>query len=248
MMKHTLVFLHGFPFNQSMWTDQVAFAQAQFNVIAYDQRGHGQGELGAGQYAFENFVDDLLNLLDARGVQKAILCGLSMGGYVALRAIERAPERISGLILCDTRSEADSNEAKLKRAATVKTIKDQGVSIFCEDFLKSVLTPETLASRPDIATRVRHMIMGNNPLGIIGTTLAMAGRTDTTESLSRIKVPTLILVGDKDPITPPSAAQAMHERISGSIMAVIANASHMSNLENPKAFNQHLGEFLKTYN
>ena len=246
--KHTLVFLHGFPFNQTMWKTQVALAQPRFRTITYDLRGHGDSETGSGQYAFEDFVDDLFNILDARNIERAILCGLSLGGYIALRAIERAPERISGLVLCDTRSEADSNEAKIKRAATVKQIKNQGVNAFCEGFLQSVLTPETWSKRLDVVESIRRMMVGNKPLGMIGTVLAMAGRTDTTESLGRIGVPTLILVGEKDPITPPTAAQAMHQRIPKSTLSIIPEASHLSNKESPEVFDRHLDAFLKTYN
>jgi len=243
--KPPLVFLHGFPFNQSMWKSQAALAQPNFRVITYDQRGHGQSEAGTGQYAFEYFIDDLFDILDARNIQQAVLCGLSMGGYVALRAMERAPERIKGLILCDTRSEADSNEAKIKRAASVKIIQDQGVSVFCEGFLKNVLSPETLTSKPKIVGQVRQMIIGNSSIGMIGTQLAMAGRTDTTDSLSRIKAPVLIMVGENDQITPPAAAENMHQRISGSQLAIIPDAAHLSNFENPKVFNRHFEEFLK---
>ena len=99
----TVVFLHGFPLDHTTWDEQVALAKPQFRTIAYDHRGHGKSEVGSGQYAFELFVDDLFDILDSRGIAKAVLCGLSMGGYVALRAAERAPERIAGLILCDTR-------------------------------------------------------------------------------------------------------------------------------------------------
>jgi 3-oxoadipate enol-lactonase len=242
---HTLIFLHGFPFNHTMWDGQAALARPYFRVLSYDQRGHGQSEAGLGQFAFESFVDDLLELMDQRKIQKAVLCGLSMGGYVALRTAERAPERVSGLILCNTRSEADTQEAKLKRAVTVKTIQEKGISEFCEGFLKAALSPETWAAQPALVEQVRHMIMGGSAEGMIGAVLAMAGRTDTTQSLSRIKVPTLIIGGEKDPIIPLDAIQSLHQKIAGSTMAIIPGAAHMSNLENPNVFNQHFQDFLK---
>ena len=241
-----LVFLHAFPLNHTLWDAQSRWARAHFRVIAYDHRGHGQSETGSGQYAFESFVDDLFAVLDERGIKKTILCGLSMGGYVALRAVERAPERVQALVLCDTRSEADGNEAKLKRAATVKIIQDQGVPVFCEGFLKSALAPEAWAGNTAVLDHVRGMILQNSPAGITGAVLALAGRTDTTESLSRIRVPTLILVGEQDVITPPAAAQALQQKITGARLAVIPKAGHFSNLENPDAFNGPFQEFLKS--
>jgi len=213
-------------------------------IVTYDLRGHGQSDVGDGQYSIELFVDDLIGLLDYLKISKTILCGFSMGGYIALRAIERNPDRFSALVLCDTMSAADSNEAKIKRANSIKQIKKEGVERYAEGFLKAVFAPQTLDTKPDIINEIRRTILSNSPLGICGALLALAGRTDTTEALSKLKIPTLILVGEHDAVTPPSAAKSMHERISNSKLHVIDNAAHMSNLENPKAFNEHLMRFL----
>ena len=213
-------------------------------IVTYDLRGHGQSDVGDGQYSIELFVDDLIGLLDYLKVSKTILCGFSMGGYIALRAIERNPDRFSALVLCDTMSAADSNEAKIKRTNSIKQIKKEGVERYAEGFLKAVFAPQTIDTKPDIINEIRRTILSNSPLGICGALLALAGRTDTTEALSKLKIPTLILVGEHDAVTPPSAAKSMHERISNSKLHVIDNAAHMSNLENPKAFNEHLMRFL----
>ena len=242
----TVVFIHGFPFNHTMWQEQVALCEPSFRTITYDQRGHGLSGTGNGQYIFEFFVDDLMGLMDHLKIETAVLCGLSMGGYVALRAAERHPERVRGLVLCDTRSEGDSDAAKLKRAADLRLIQEQGLELFAEKFTKNVLAPSTLK---DVALvdRVRRMILSNPTVGVQGSLIALATRTDTTPSLSRIQVPALILVGEKDPITPPSAASAMHERIPSSELAVIPNAGHLSNLENPGEFNRCLQNFLARF-
>ena len=213
-------------------------------IVTYDLRGHGQSDVGDGQYSIELFVDDLIGLLDYLKISKTILCGFSMGGYIALRAIERNPDRFSALVLCDTMSAADSNEAKIKRTNSIKQIKKEGVERYAEGFLKAVFAPQTIDTKPDIINEIRRTILSNSPLGICGALLALAGRTDTTEALSKLKIPTLILVGEHDAVTPPSAAKSMHERISNSKLHVIDNAAHMSNLENPKAFNEHLMRFL----
>ena len=241
--KATLIFIHGFPFNRTMWAQQAALYQRDFRVVTYDQRGHGESELGNTHYMFEFFVDDLIGLMDQLKIDRAILCGLSMGGYVALRAAERNPERVRGLILCDTKSEADSDAGKLKRASDLRMIQEQGLNIFAEKFSKAVLSPRNI-SNTDIVECVRQMIMGNKPEGVQATLIALATRTDTTASLRRVQVPTLILVGEDDALTPPAASLAMHGRITNSEHTVIPNAGHMSNIENPSFFNARLTDFL----
>jgi 3-oxoadipate enol-lactonase len=240
-----VVLVHGFPFSSGMWKGQMRTLQEKnLRVIAYDLRGHGQSGAGDGQYTTELFVDDLIALLDHLRITKAILCGFSMGGYIALRAIERNPDRFNALVLCDTMSTADSNEAKIRRANSIKLVKKEGVERFAEGFLKAVFAPQTFDAKLDVINETRRTILSNSPLGICGALLAMAGRTDTTEALSEISVPTLILVGEHDAVTPPSAAKIMHDRIQNSNLHIIYNAAHMSNLENPVVFNGHVTKFL----
>lgn len=240
-----MVLIHGFPFSSGMWNGQLKMLQEKnLRVIAYDLRGHGQSEVGDGQYTIELFVDDLLALLDYLNIANTILCGFSMGGYIALRAIERNPGRFNALILCDTMSSADSNEAKIRRTSSIKLVKTEGVGRFAEGFLKAVFAPTTFDTKPDIVDVIKKIILSNSPLGVCGSLLAMAGRTDTTDTLSKIIVPTLILVGEHDAVTPRSAAEAMHKRIPNSKLDIIDNAAHMSNLENPDAFNEYLAKFL----
>lgn len=244
-----VLLIHGFPFSSEMWKAQVAALQENgFYVIDYDLRGHGQSGIGDGQYTVELFADDLIALLDYLKITKAVVCGFSMGGYVALRAIERNPERFGALILCDTTSSADSNEAKIKRAASIRLIKKDGTKSFAEGFLKAVFYEQSFSTKQNAVESVRKMILSNSAIGVCGALLAMASRTDTTEALSKISVPTLVLVGEHDIITPPAAAKAMHDRIQNSKMHVIGNAAHMSSMENPNEFNEHLIKFLKDLN
>jgi 3-oxoadipate enol-lactonase len=242
-----LIFLHGFPFNHTQWNAQVALCEPHFRVITYDARGHGLSDVGTGQVIFEQWVDDLFILMDTLSIPKAVLCGLSMGGYVALRAADRGPERVQGLILCDTRSEADSDETRLKRAKDLATIRDQGAPVFIEGFLRAVLAPQSVQRHPEIVEAVRRMMSENPVLGLCGSLIALATRTDTTPALSKIRAPTLILVGEEDRITPSSVAAAMQKRIKSSQRAVIPKAGHLSNLENPASFNAALLPFLKKH-
>ena len=233
-----IVLVHGFPFSNEMWNPQIAFLERKMRVIAYDIRGHGKSEVGDGQYTLELFVDDLVGLLDHLKIERTVLCGLSMGGYIVLRAIERNPERCLALVLCDTSSQADSNEAKLRRAASMKAIKREGVKPFGDAFLESAFA---LKARNDKARLLmEEIIESNSPSGICGTLLALAGRTDTTATLPTIKVPTLILVGELDRITPPALSQRMHDEIASSELRIIPHAGHLSNLENPAQFNKYL--------
>ena len=240
-----VVLIHGFPFSHEMWHPQIGVLSESFRAIDYDLRGHGQSSAGDGQYPFEFFVDDLISLLDHLKLKRAVLCGLSMGGYIALRAAERNPERVQALVLADTQSKADSNEVKLKRAASIKDIKRNGVKPFAEAFLKTTFTPQSLTPKSESVAMIQKIIESNSPLGICGALLALATRTDTTASLSTIQVPTLILVGEQDALTPVSASQEMHDRIPRSEMRVITNAAHLSNIENAVEFNRHVKDFLR---
>lgn len=239
-----IVMIHGFPFSSEMWGPQVEFLKQEFRVITYDIRGHGKSDVGDGQYAIEFFVDDLIGLLDHLDIKRAVVCGLSMGGYIALRAAERNPERFSALILCDTSSLPDSNDAKLKRASQIKAIKSQGLQTFTESFIPAVFAKQSISSGLGSIKTIRDIILSNSPVGVCGTLLALASRTDTTMSLSKINIPVLILVGEHDAITPPQMAQIMHDSIPNSKLHIISGAAHMSNLENAGDFNRHLGNFL----
>jgi 3-oxoadipate enol-lactonase len=239
-----IVLIHGFPFSSELWKPQIELLKDKYRVIAYDIRGHGNSDDGDGQYTIEFFVDDLIALLDYLKIPKATLCGLSMGGYIALRAMERNPERVHSLILCNTGPQADSNEVKLRRAANMKSIKTNGVRAFAESFVKAIFRPESFQAKPDEVEAVTRMIEANSEIGICGTLLALACRTDTTDSLELIKVPTLIMVGEDDKVTPPKLSELMDSKISGSEIHIIPKAAHISNLENTEEFNRHLSNFL----
>ena len=240
-----VVLIHGFPFSHAMWAQQSEVLKSGYRVISYDLRGFGESSAGDGQFMLEFFVDDLIALLDELKIQTAVICGLSMGGYIALRAIERNPERFSGVVLADTRPDADSNESKLKRAAAIKSVKKDGVKIFTEGFLKAVFLPESISKNSVSVQKIREIIHSNSPLGICGAILALASRTDTSAALAKIIVPTLVMTGERDLLAPPAVAQNMANEIHDAEFHVIPGAAHMSNLENPVEFNRHLLDFLK---
>lgn len=239
-----VLFIHGFPFSKQMWSAQVDALKDSCHTITYDVRGHGGSDVGDGQYSVEYFVDDLVGLLDHAKLSSVVLVGLSMGGYIALRANERHPERFRGLVLCDTRSEADGNDGKIRRAQQARTVKTDGMRKFAEGFLKAVFHDKSFQTNPGAVESIRIIIERTSPLAVAGTLLALAARTDTTPSLFSINIPTLILVGQHDTLTPPSASHAMKEKIPNAEIHVIPDAAHLSNLENPGEFNKHLTAFL----
>ncbi|MCA1796762.1 MAG: alpha/beta hydrolase [Geobacteraceae bacterium] len=242
----SVIFIHGFPFSSDIWKSQLKALGHNYHAVAYDFRGMGESALGDGQYTIEEHVDDLIAMLDFLEIDKAILVGLSMGGYIALRALERYPERFSALALCDTQSKADDNAGKLKRAAGAKAVKKDGAAAFAAGFVEAVFTPASIKNKVPAVDFIKDIISASDPLAIAGNLIAMAARTDTTEFLADIAVPTLVLVGEEDKLIPPAVARDMHTRIKGSELHLIPDAAHMSNLENPDEFNARLLEFLAT--
>lgn len=240
-----VLFVHGFPFSHEMWTPQLEAVGKRYRTIAYDVRGHGMSDVGDAQYTIEGHVDDLFALLDHLKIQRTVVVGLSMGGYITLRALQRNQGRFIAAVLCDTKSEADTDEGKLKRFETMKAVKQGGSAQFAENFSKAVFDPRSLERKPEAVATVKGIIARTPPVSIAGTLLALASRTDTSAFLSQITIPTLILVGDNDVTTPPSASRFMHERIRGSEIHIVPEAAHMSNLENPRYFNEKLLDFLE---
>lgn len=243
----SVVFIHGFPFSSAIWEQQLEALGQDFHAVAYDFRGMGNSDVGDGQYTLEGHVDDLIAMLDFLEIDQAVVVGLSMGGYIALRALERNPERFLGVALCDTRSEADDNAGKIKRALAAKGVKENGAEMFAADFVQAVFSADSLNNDISAVGFIKDLIGGTDPKAIAGNLIAMAGRTDTSAALRNIAVPTLILVGEEDKLTPPEAARSMHEQIKDSELRVIPQAAHMSNLENPECFNASLLEFLRRF-
>lgn len=236
-----VVLVHGFPFNRGTWSGQVAALSADFQVLSYDLRGQGESTLGPAPQPLEAYVDDLFALMDALSIASAALVGLSMGGYISLRAAQRSAERFWALGLCDTKSEPDTDEGKLGRAAGIKALHGNGVEAFAQAMLpKLLLRPSSPEGQALLAVMLK-----NKPEGVANALAAMQGRTDTTPGLRNFKLPVLVLVGSGDVITPPKGAQVLAAQIPHAKLEVLADAGHVSNLEAPAAFNAALAAFLK---
>jgi 3-oxoadipate enol-lactonase len=239
-----IIFIHGFPFNKSIWKMQVKELKDNYRVISYDIRGHGNSDAGNGDFSIELFVKDLLSLMDALKIDKTMLCGLSMGGYIALKAIENHPERFDALILSDTHCIADTSEVKEKRMKAIESIRKSGIEKYADESIKNLFAPESFTTREEEIAVVRKMIVKTAKESLCKTLLALSVRKETCSKLAEIKVPVLIMVGKEDKITPLAAAQLMHEKIKNSFLNIIEHAGHLSNLENPGDFNEHLKKFV----
>ena len=241
-----LVLLHGFPFNRTMWREQVEALSGTYRIIAPDLRGHGETS-GAGDRlpTMEEMARDVAALLDVLRIEPATVVGLSMGGYVALAFSRLFPERVRALVLADTRAQGDTEEAKRGREETATRALREGMLPVVDVMLPKLLAPETLASRPEVVERVREMMLGTTAAGAAAALRAMAVRTDQTGFLSAIVAPTLIIVGSDDRLTPPLDAEKMRREIRGSQLEVIEGAGHVSNIERPAEFNRALASFLR---
>jgi len=239
-----IVLIHGYPFNRSLWNEQVEALSSTCRVIAPDLRGFGESD-AAETATMNEMAQDVAMLLNQLGIVRATIAGLSMGGYVALAFYKQLPSRAKALILADTRAQADSEEAKQTRAQQAKKALDEGMAGIADSMLPKLLTPETVSKHPEIVKRVRDMMLKTKPEGAAAALHGMAQRDDQTDLLPKIAVPSLILVGAEDAITPVADSEKMHQSIAGSRLVVLENAGHVSNLERTEPFNEALLAFMK---
>ncbi len=239
-----LILVHGFPHTHEFWKSQVSELSKHLRVVTYDLRGFGASAGNDGPLLIDFLADDLIALMNHLDVERAHVCGLSMGGYVVLRAVERYPTRFRSLILCDTASKADTNTAKEKRAKQIRQLRTEGLLAFVEAYSDGVLTPETLIDHPEKLPEFQGMILQNSAKTIANGLVAMAARTDSSDTLGRISVPTLLVVGERDSVTPVSVAQEMQSAIRGSRLEIIPRVGHLSSFEAPEIFNSKLLHFL----
>jgi 3-oxoadipate enol-lactonase len=238
-----IVFLHAFPLNRRMWAQQEATLSSHCRVITIDLRGHGESDAPLWHYSLDQAAEDVRALLDHLSIQQAVFVGLSMGGYILFAFYRRYPNRVKGLVLADTRAQADTPEGKEGRFQMAQTVYKNGPSAVADIMIPKLLSPATIQTRPEIVHRVRTMIEGNEVSGIAGDLMAMAERPDSIPLLKQIACPTCIIVGELDQATPPSDATLMADRIPGSRLAVIPGAAHLANLEQPDLFTQIVRSF-----
>ena len=238
-----LVLLHGFPHDRTLWRPQLRALSAQCRCIAPDLRGFGESDI-APPFSMDRYADDVARLLDALAIERAVIGGLSMGGYVALAFWRRHAERVRALVLADTRAGADTTEGAAKRRAMIELARERGSAAVADAMMTGMIGKRTRARHPDLVAQVRAMCASAPVEGVIGALNAMLARPDSTPTLATIDVPTLIVVGEDDVLASPSESRAMHAAISGSTLEIISGAGHVSNLERPASFNHVVSELM----
>ena len=237
------VFIHGFPLDRRMWIGQLSGLAKIRRCIAVDLRGNGLSKIDDAEPSFsmDLFADDVAKTLDELGADQADICGLSMGGYVAMAFLRRHPARLRSLILADTKTEADSDEAKAGREKTAAMVREQGLEALWEG-----LGPKLLASnpKPEDVERLKELFLAQPKEVIAADALAMRDRPDSTADLAGITVPVLWVHGEEDQLMPVDGARASAEKIPGARFAAIPNGGHMAPMENPAATNEAILEFL----
>jgi 3-oxoadipate enol-lactonase len=241
-----VVLLHGFPLDHSMWDAQLNQLSRRWRPIAPDLRGFGGSRSTSDTASMAQMAEDVHALLEALDIQEPVaVCGLSMGGYVALQFWCKYPRQVRALILCNTRSTADTHEAAATRRKMAEHVLRAGTDYVAEAMLPKLFAPETFASKPDVVEFERQKILSASPRAIAAAIEGLASRPDVSEHLAQISVPTLVVAGQHDAITSESEMRRMAAAIAGAEFVVIPNAGHMTPLENPAAFNDAVERFLE---
>ena len=242
-----VVLIHAFPLNAEMWRPQLRRVPNGFRFIAPDLRSFGESDVEAAPLpTMDDYAADVIGLLDALEIERGVIGGLSMGGYVTFALFRAAPERFSGMLLADTRSQADTPAGRESRLAMAQLLRTAGTTAIADQMIPKLLGETTRRESPDIATLVRQVIEANHPSAIEGGLNALMTRPDSTPDLGRIACPTLIVVGSEDTLTPPADSQALHKAIGRSHYAIIPAVGHLSNLEDSEGFSRTLEDFLQS--
>jgi len=242
--KDPVVLLHAFPLNRKMWMPQVEALARVRRVITPDYPGFGASPRPCAQPDVRYYAELVGELLDKLHLDRVVLGGLSMGGYIVFACLRLFPERISGLLLANTRPDPDPEEAKEGRREMALRVAEEGVEVLPKLQMERLLAPDTLKHKKDVVESVREMILESSPDGIVAALGAMRDRPDSNDLLDNIDVPTLVLGGEEDTLSTPEIMHEMARKIPGSRHHTFSGAGHLSNLEAPEEFNAALLDFL----
>lgn len=236
-----VLLLHAFPLSAEMWQPQIEALRNRYRVIAPDLRGFGGSDAPPGPYLMDTLADDAAALLEHLGVPRAVVVGLSMGGYVAFAFWRRHRDKVAAMVLADTRAGADSDEGRATRETNARLAEEQGAGAIADKMIPNLVAA---GATPEVRDTLRRLITANGPDGIAGALRGMAARVDSGPDLPGIDVPVLVIVGEEDSLTPPAEAERLAAALPSATLRRIAGAGHLSNLEQPEAFNAALLEFL----
>ena len=238
--KDVVLLLHAFPLHSGMWSRQLAALEKRHRVVAPDYRGLGKSDVPPESSTMELLAQDIRALLQHLRIERAAVAGLSMGGYLAFELYRQAPSLFRGLALCDTRAGADTEEGKANREKFARTAIEKGLAWVADEMIPKLLRPDP---DPAVVKEVRSLIVGGTPAGVAAAQRGMARRPDSTATLATISCPTLVIVGEQDSLTPPAESEKMAKAVKRAKLVKVPNAGHLSNIENPEAFNKALVEF-----
>lgn len=234
-----ILWIHGFPLSSGIFEPQLAIRHIRH--LMPDLPGFGESRAHIGELTMEDYARTVIDVLDHRGIDRAVFAGVSMGGYICMAAARLAPERISGLILIDTRETPDDEKGRQGRFDTIEKIKREGTGALVESMLPKMVTP---AAPAELRERVREIMTAASPEGCVSALAAMAGRSDSTETLRSMQAPALVVVGENDPITPPADAERMAALLPQGRLVKLPSAAHLSNMEQAETFNQEVKAWL----
>jgi 3-oxoadipate enol-lactonase len=243
-----VLFIHGYPLGRRMWRPQLEALLGNMRMVCPDLRGHGDSEAGQTPFTIDLHADDCVDLLDALEIDEpVVVCGISMGGYVALALQRMYPERVAGLVLVSTRAGADSAEGKAKRDQAMAQARDHGVSAIVDSMLPKMFAPQNVKRKEAVIKTLDQVMRKTSLEGVLGDLVAMRDRPDATPTLSAIEVPTLVIHGRDDQLIPFSEGEALAGGIRGAQLVALDDTGHLPNLEQPQAFNTAVRDFVKLF-
>ncbi len=241
-----LILLHAFPLDRQMWRHQLDGLSENAYVLAPDLPGFGDSPLSDTPGSMADYVKQIITFMDEQNIEQALIGGCSMGGYILFEFWRTMPRRIMGLMLCNTKAEADTGEQMNNRFKMAETVRNEGVDLLVGTMPEKLLGKTTQSKNYELVKEIEESIESTNQEGIVQAQIAMASRPGSLVTLESIVAPTLIIVGEEDELTPPSAAEVMHQRIPTADLVIVNNAGHLSPIEQPNIVNAAILNFLQS--
>jgi len=239
-----LLLIHGFPLSRKIWEPQLAALRQEFRTISPDLRGFGESDAPDGPYSMDLFADDMIGLLDHLGIDKTVVCGMSMGGYVAMNMLDRYPERVRAACFMVTRSAADDEAGRERRLSLAREVMENGPQIVTDAFSRILFSSRAGNGETELVAEVCRIMAQTSARGLAGGLLAMRERPDYTDRLAGFSVPSLVIGAELDIAIPPEESRRLAEGLPDARLVIIPDAGHMAGMENPSAVNRELLDFL----